>query len=185
MRVNSSCPSCRRIGMCGYISREKFKNAIPMRLIVLVVCASVLWFRADASAIDLEADLTNDLDLDASDPTGPGTPPSPPLPILEQPETQPGTIVTPPAPPLGPRPGPPPGMPPPVANPQGFPQGMNCPSGTTWLSGKCAPIWPLPGQPPLVTTEKGPPPAVNCPPGMISLSGQCVPISLPRLPPLK
>lgn len=94
-------------------------------------------------------------------------------------EVQPGTTITPPPPPLGPRPGPPPGLPPPVANPQGFPQGVNCPPGTTWLSGQCTPI----GPPPVITTEKGPPPAINCPPGMISLSGQCVPIPLPGLPP--
>ena len=95
-------------------------------------------------------------------------------------EAQAGTTITPPAPPLGPRPGPPPGLPPPVANPQGFPQGVNCPPGTTWLSGQCVPI----GSPPVITTEKGPPPAINCPPGMISLSGQCVPIPpLPGLPP--
>jgi hypothetical protein len=90
-------------------------------------------------------------------------------------EAQPGATITPPAPPLGPRPGPPPGLLPPVANPQGFPQGVNCPPGTTWLSGQCAPI----GPPPAITTEKGPPPAINCPPGKVSLFGQCVPISLP------
>ncbi len=93
-------------------------------------------------------------------------------------EAQPETTITSPPPPLSPRPGPPPGLPPPVANPQGFPQGMNCPSGTTWLSGQCAPV----GSPPAITTEKGPPSAINCPPGKVSLSGQCVPIPLPELP---
>jgi len=83
-----------------------------------------------------------------------------------------------------PRPGPPDlSGPPPVADPTGRPLGVQCPSGTTWLSGQCVAVWPLPGPPPVVTTEKGPPPAVNCPVGMISMSGQCVPISLPGMPP--
>ena len=77
---------------------------------------------------------------------------------------------------------------PPVSNPMGQPPAMNCPPGTTLLSGQCVSVGPPPGMPPPVLDPSGHPVELSCPPGTTLLSGRCVstspPSGMPPPPPL-